>query len=89
MEGTATEAPCAICRGVGLITAEFHYALAGDQDAWNRREGILRGTNELRDLREELHRVTAMMMNSAAAPATTPAGQPASSANAGQATEAT
>eukprot|EP00959_Pyramimonas_sp_CCMP1952_P287452 6012024-Pyramimonas_sp.AAC.1 len=31
MEGSASEAPCAFCRGVGLITAEFHYALAGDQ----------------------------------------------------------
>eukprot|EP00959_Pyramimonas_sp_CCMP1952_P445792 9333526-Pyramimonas_sp.AAC.1 len=46
------------------------------------------GANELKDLREELNRVAAMMMNNAAAPATTPAGQPASSANAGQATEA-
>eukprot|EP00959_Pyramimonas_sp_CCMP1952_P389603 8164184-Pyramimonas_sp.AAC.1 len=35
MEGAATEAPCASCSGVGLITAEFHYALAGDQDAAN------------------------------------------------------
>eukprot|EP00959_Pyramimonas_sp_CCMP1952_P212704 4450608-Pyramimonas_sp.AAC.1 len=26
MEGTATEAPCVICRGVGLITAGFHDA---------------------------------------------------------------
>eukprot|EP00959_Pyramimonas_sp_CCMP1952_P369191 7733249-Pyramimonas_sp.AAC.1 len=33
MEGTATEAPCAIRRRVGRITAEFHYALAGDQNA--------------------------------------------------------
>eukprot|EP00959_Pyramimonas_sp_CCMP1952_P355703 7450022-Pyramimonas_sp.AAC.1 len=32
VEGSATEAPGAICRGVGLITAEFHYALAGDQE---------------------------------------------------------
>eukprot|EP00959_Pyramimonas_sp_CCMP1952_P261456 5466566-Pyramimonas_sp.AAC.1 len=28
VEGTATGAPCAICRGVGLSTAELHYALA-------------------------------------------------------------
>eukprot|EP00959_Pyramimonas_sp_CCMP1952_P339697 7114374-Pyramimonas_sp.AAC.1 len=28
LEGAATEAPCAICRGVILITAEFHCALA-------------------------------------------------------------
>eukprot|EP00959_Pyramimonas_sp_CCMP1952_P092728 1940554-Pyramimonas_sp.AAC.1 len=72
VEGTATEAPRAICRGVGLITAEFHYALAGDQDALSRHGEILRGTNELRDLHEELNRVTAMMMNNTAAPATTP-----------------
>eukprot|EP00959_Pyramimonas_sp_CCMP1952_P063714 1331189-Pyramimonas_sp.AAC.1 len=31
MEGSANEAPCAICRGAGAIAAEFHYALAGDQ----------------------------------------------------------
>eukprot|EP00959_Pyramimonas_sp_CCMP1952_P009667 201838-Pyramimonas_sp.AAC.1 len=36
MEGFAREAPCAICRGVGLITAEFHHALAGDQEAHDR-----------------------------------------------------
>eukprot|EP00959_Pyramimonas_sp_CCMP1952_P105309 2201319-Pyramimonas_sp.AAC.1 len=35
MEGSATEAPCAICRGAGLISAEFHYALAGDQASLN------------------------------------------------------
>eukprot|EP00959_Pyramimonas_sp_CCMP1952_P047499 991338-Pyramimonas_sp.AAC.2 len=45
MESTATEAPCAMCRGVGLITAEFHDALAGDQDAASRHGGILRGAN--------------------------------------------
>eukprot|EP00959_Pyramimonas_sp_CCMP1952_P445127 9320740-Pyramimonas_sp.AAC.1 len=28
MEVSASEAPCAICRGVGLITAGFHRALA-------------------------------------------------------------
>eukprot|EP00959_Pyramimonas_sp_CCMP1952_P101872 2130791-Pyramimonas_sp.AAC.1 len=33
LEGAAAEAPCAICRGVGLITAELHCALAGDQNA--------------------------------------------------------
>eukprot|EP00959_Pyramimonas_sp_CCMP1952_P093661 1959866-Pyramimonas_sp.AAC.1 len=33
MESAATEAPCAISRGVGPIAAEFHYALSGDQDA--------------------------------------------------------
>eukprot|EP00959_Pyramimonas_sp_CCMP1952_P310455 6497489-Pyramimonas_sp.AAC.1 len=77
MEGAATEAPCAICRGVGPIAAEFHYALAGDQDAANRHGEILRGANELRDLREELNRIPAMTMNNAAVAATTPAGQPA------------
>eukprot|EP00959_Pyramimonas_sp_CCMP1952_P106024 2216774-Pyramimonas_sp.AAC.1 len=76
-------------RGVGLIAAEFHYALAGDQDAASRHGETLRGANEFRDLREELNRVTVMMMNDAAVLATTPAGQPASSANAVQATEAT
>eukprot|EP00959_Pyramimonas_sp_CCMP1952_P053481 1118917-Pyramimonas_sp.AAC.1 len=75
-------------RGVGLITAEFYYVLAGDQDALNRHGEILRGANELIDLREELIRVTGMMMNYTAAPPTTAAGQPASSANVGQATEA-
>eukprot|EP00959_Pyramimonas_sp_CCMP1952_P395587 8288837-Pyramimonas_sp.AAC.1 len=89
MDGTATEAPCAICRGVGLITAEFLYALAGDQDALDRHGEIFRVADKLRGLREELNRVAAMMAINAAAPTTTPAGQPASSANAGQATEAT
>eukprot|EP00959_Pyramimonas_sp_CCMP1952_P132373 2767814-Pyramimonas_sp.AAC.1 len=32
MAASAREPPCALCRGVGLITAEFHYALAGDQE---------------------------------------------------------
>eukprot|EP00959_Pyramimonas_sp_CCMP1952_P075475 1577391-Pyramimonas_sp.AAC.1 len=50
IEGSATEAPCAICRGFGLITAGFHSALAGDQGSFNRHEDILRGANELRDL---------------------------------------
>eukprot|EP00959_Pyramimonas_sp_CCMP1952_P112699 2356083-Pyramimonas_sp.AAC.1 len=36
MEGFASEAPCAICRGVGFITAEFHCALAGHQESLNR-----------------------------------------------------
>eukprot|EP00959_Pyramimonas_sp_CCMP1952_P341897 7162051-Pyramimonas_sp.AAC.1 len=89
MEGSATEAPCAICRGVGFITAEFHYALAGDQESPDSREDILRGANEFRDLREELNRVTAMMTNNVAVSTTTPAGQPASTANAGLVTEAT
>eukprot|EP00959_Pyramimonas_sp_CCMP1952_P454366 9469792-Pyramimonas_sp.AAC.1 len=66
MKGSASEAPCAICRGVGLITAEFHCALAGDQEPLYRHEDILRGANELRDLREELNRVTAMMTATAA-----------------------
>eukprot|EP00959_Pyramimonas_sp_CCMP1952_P158702 3319543-Pyramimonas_sp.AAC.1 len=66
MEGSASEAPCAICRGGGLITAEFHYALAGDQDALDRHEDTLRGANELRDLREGLNHVTAMMTGTAA-----------------------
>eukprot|EP00959_Pyramimonas_sp_CCMP1952_P362776 7597022-Pyramimonas_sp.AAC.1 len=35
MEGSATEAPCAVCRGVGLITAEFHCPPAGDQESLN------------------------------------------------------
>eukprot|EP00959_Pyramimonas_sp_CCMP1952_P298271 6239064-Pyramimonas_sp.AAC.1 len=35
MEGSASEATCAICRGVGLITAGFHCALAGDQESLN------------------------------------------------------
>eukprot|EP00959_Pyramimonas_sp_CCMP1952_P415748 8711152-Pyramimonas_sp.AAC.1 len=83
MEGSATEAPCAICRGVGLITAEFHYALAGDQESLDRHEDILRGANEFRDIRAELNRITAMMTNTAVVSITTPAGQPASSANAG------
>eukprot|EP00959_Pyramimonas_sp_CCMP1952_P038439 804280-Pyramimonas_sp.AAC.1 len=56
VQGTATEAPCVICKGVGLITAGFHHALAGDQDARNRHEEVLRGANEVRDLREELNR---------------------------------
>eukprot|EP00959_Pyramimonas_sp_CCMP1952_P325688 6816680-Pyramimonas_sp.AAC.1 len=77
MEGSASEAPCAICRGVGLTTGEFHFALAGDQETLNRREVTLRGAKELRDLREELNRGTA------AVSMTTPAGQPASPANAG------
>eukprot|EP00959_Pyramimonas_sp_CCMP1952_P390460 8182090-Pyramimonas_sp.AAC.1 len=47
------------------------------------------GANDFWDLREELNRVTAMMMNNTAALITTLAGQPASSANAVQATDAT
>eukprot|EP00959_Pyramimonas_sp_CCMP1952_P122557 2562234-Pyramimonas_sp.AAC.1 len=47
------------------------------------------GANQLRDLRERHDRVAAMMMNNAAVLTTTPAGQPASSASAVQATEAT
>eukprot|EP00959_Pyramimonas_sp_CCMP1952_P035152 735947-Pyramimonas_sp.AAC.1 len=46
MEGAATEAPCGICRGVGPIAAEFHYDLAGDQDAANRHGEILRGGSQ-------------------------------------------
>eukprot|EP00959_Pyramimonas_sp_CCMP1952_P217774 4554509-Pyramimonas_sp.AAC.1 len=88
LEGSAPEAPCAICRGVGLITAEIHYALAGDQESLDHHEGILRGANELRDLREELNRVTAMMTGNAVVSTTTPARQPASSANAGLVMEA-
>eukprot|EP00959_Pyramimonas_sp_CCMP1952_P195850 4094516-Pyramimonas_sp.AAC.1 len=88
MEGSASEAPCAICRGVGLTTAEFHYALAGDQESHIRHEDILQRANELRDLREELNRVTAMMASAAAVYATTPAGLPASLVNAGLVTEA-
>eukprot|EP00959_Pyramimonas_sp_CCMP1952_P449205 9405740-Pyramimonas_sp.AAC.1 len=61
LEGAASEALCAIYRGLGLIAAEFHYALAGDHNAANRHEEILRGANELRYLREELSRFTAMM----------------------------
>eukprot|EP00959_Pyramimonas_sp_CCMP1952_P362567 7592789-Pyramimonas_sp.AAC.1 len=72
-----------MCRGVGLITAEFHCALAGDQESLNRHEDVLRAANELRDLREELNRVTAMMTVTAAVSMATPAGQPASPANAG------
>eukprot|EP00959_Pyramimonas_sp_CCMP1952_P260641 5449653-Pyramimonas_sp.AAC.1 len=49
----------------------------------------LRGANELGDLREELDRVTAMVTSNAAAAATTPAGQPASSSSAVQATAVT
>eukprot|EP00959_Pyramimonas_sp_CCMP1952_P045426 948856-Pyramimonas_sp.AAC.1 len=48
--------PCAICRGLGFIAAEFHYALAGDQESRDRHEDILQRANELRDLREELNR---------------------------------
>eukprot|EP00959_Pyramimonas_sp_CCMP1952_P066858 1395916-Pyramimonas_sp.AAC.1 len=88
MAGSAREAPCAICRGVGLITAEFHYALAGDQESLNRHEDILRRANELRDLRKELNRATAMMTSTAAISTTTPAGLPASLVNAGLVTEA-
>eukprot|EP00959_Pyramimonas_sp_CCMP1952_P191574 4005770-Pyramimonas_sp.AAC.1 len=58
-------------------------------DAANRHGDILPGANELRDLCEELNRVTAMMMHNATVLATTPAGQTANSANAVQATEAT
>eukprot|EP00959_Pyramimonas_sp_CCMP1952_P319320 6681890-Pyramimonas_sp.AAC.1 len=84
MEGSATErGPCPICRGVGLITAEFHYALARDQESLDRHGDILRGANELRDLRGELNRATAMMTGNAVVSTTTPAGQPASSASAG------
>eukprot|EP00959_Pyramimonas_sp_CCMP1952_P118212 2471465-Pyramimonas_sp.AAC.1 len=36
--------------GVGLSTAEFHYALAGDQETHDRHEDILQRANELRDL---------------------------------------
>eukprot|EP00959_Pyramimonas_sp_CCMP1952_P342188 7168814-Pyramimonas_sp.AAC.1 len=82
MEGSACEAPCAICRGVGLIAAEFHCAHAGDQETHDRHAGILRRANELKDLREELNRVTAMMTSTAETSTTTPAGIPASSANA-------
>eukprot|EP00959_Pyramimonas_sp_CCMP1952_P179863 3760867-Pyramimonas_sp.AAC.1 len=88
MEGSACEAPCAICRGVGLITAEFHYALAGDQEAQDRHEDILQRANELRDLREELKRVTAMLTSTADISMTTPAGIPAQLASAGLVTEA-
>eukprot|EP00959_Pyramimonas_sp_CCMP1952_P383524 8036858-Pyramimonas_sp.AAC.1 len=56
MEGSASEAPCAMCRGVGLIIAEFYYGLAGDQESLNHREDIIRRAVELRDLREELNR---------------------------------
>eukprot|EP00959_Pyramimonas_sp_CCMP1952_P294410 6157949-Pyramimonas_sp.AAC.1 len=56
MEGSATEAPCAIFRGVGLITAVFHYALARGQESLNSHEDILRGANEFRGPREELNR---------------------------------
>eukprot|EP00959_Pyramimonas_sp_CCMP1952_P042897 897632-Pyramimonas_sp.AAC.1 len=45
--------------------------------------------NELRDLREELNRVTAMMAGNAVVSMATPAGQPASSDNAGLVAEAT
>eukprot|EP00959_Pyramimonas_sp_CCMP1952_P449312 9407953-Pyramimonas_sp.AAC.1 len=38
LEGAPNEAPCAICRGVGLITAELHYALAGEHYAEYRHE---------------------------------------------------
>eukprot|EP00959_Pyramimonas_sp_CCMP1952_P255855 5344124-Pyramimonas_sp.AAC.1 len=78
--GAATEAPCAICRGVCLITAAFHHALAGDKDTANRDGKILRGANELRDLREELNRARAMMMNNVAVLTTTFAGPSASEA---------
>eukprot|EP00959_Pyramimonas_sp_CCMP1952_P010663 223424-Pyramimonas_sp.AAC.1 len=50
---------------------------------------MLRGANELRDLREEPSRVTAMMSGTAAVSTTTPAGPPASPANAGLVTETT
>eukprot|EP00959_Pyramimonas_sp_CCMP1952_P223585 4674920-Pyramimonas_sp.AAC.1 len=65
MEGAEIEAPCAICRG----------------DAARRHGEIIRGANELRDLREELNCIAPMMMNNAAVATTTPAGQPAPSAN--------
>eukprot|EP00959_Pyramimonas_sp_CCMP1952_P006446 134843-Pyramimonas_sp.AAC.1 len=51
LEGAPNEAPCAICRGVGLIAAEFHDALAGEHDAVDRQEEILYGANEFRDFR--------------------------------------
>eukprot|EP00959_Pyramimonas_sp_CCMP1952_P202344 4231299-Pyramimonas_sp.AAC.1 len=50
MESSASEAPCVICRGVGLIPAGFHCAFAGDQQSLNRHEDRFRGANELRDL---------------------------------------
>eukprot|EP00959_Pyramimonas_sp_CCMP1952_P354859 7433372-Pyramimonas_sp.AAC.1 len=46
------------------------------------------GANELRDLREALHLIAAMMTNNTAVAATTPAGEPAPSADAVQATAA-
>eukprot|EP00959_Pyramimonas_sp_CCMP1952_P371668 7782937-Pyramimonas_sp.AAC.1 len=88
MEGSAREAPCAIRRGVGLIAAEFHFALAGYQEAHDRHEYIRQRASELRELREELNRVTAMMTSTAEILTTTPAGIPASSANAGLVMEA-
>eukprot|EP00959_Pyramimonas_sp_CCMP1952_P224450 4693196-Pyramimonas_sp.AAC.2 len=52
-------------------------------------EDVIRGANELRDLREELDRITAMVTNDTAAAATTSAGQPASSSSEAQATVTT
>eukprot|EP00959_Pyramimonas_sp_CCMP1952_P300021 6275075-Pyramimonas_sp.AAC.1 len=40
-KGAPNEASCAACRGVGLIAAGFHCALAGGQHVENRREEIL------------------------------------------------
>eukprot|EP00959_Pyramimonas_sp_CCMP1952_P415039 8696155-Pyramimonas_sp.AAC.1 len=53
LEGAPGEAPFAICRGAGLVAAEYHYALAGDQTAAGRRGEILCGASELGDLRGE------------------------------------
>eukprot|EP00959_Pyramimonas_sp_CCMP1952_P142657 2986712-Pyramimonas_sp.AAC.1 len=70
------------------VLYEFHCALAGDQESFNRLEDILQRANELRDLREELNLVAAMMTSIAAISATTPAGIPASLVNAGIVAEA-
>eukprot|EP00959_Pyramimonas_sp_CCMP1952_P080689 1685952-Pyramimonas_sp.AAC.1 len=89
MEGSATEALCAICRGVGLIAVEFHYALAGDQESLDRHEDILRGANGLRDFREELQPRHGDDCEQCGCRNSDTSGQPASSANAGLVPEAT
>eukprot|EP00959_Pyramimonas_sp_CCMP1952_P346325 7253334-Pyramimonas_sp.AAC.1 len=76
MEGSACEAPCAVCRGVGFIVAAFHCAPAGGQETHDRHEDVLQRANDLTDLREELNRVTAMMTSTAEISTTTPAGMP-------------
>ena len=60
--GGANEAPCAVCRGPGLIVAHFPHA--GQREGYAaevraQHEDALANANELRRLREELQAVQA------------------------------